>query len=681
MEFVNPGFLFALLALAVPVIIHLFNFRKFKKVYFTNVSFLQDLKQQTQKQSRIKHLLVLLMRMLALAAIIIAFAQPYIPSQQKVVNPNEQNAVSIFVDNSFSMQAESEKGILLEDAKEKAREIVSAYKESDRFQLLTNDFEGRHQFFVSRDEVLDMVDDIKISPVVKSINEAMNRQKDLLNSSKMEIKTSYIVSDFQKSFVSQVEPHTDTAINFFLIPIPALNTDNIFIDSCWFEAPVQQKDQSVLLNVKIKNLSDNGYEKIPLRLRLNGQQKSLASFDLSSQSETNVTLAYTNSNTGIQFGQLEIDDYPVNFDDQLFFSYTVSSLTKILCINGDGENLYLNSLFRNDSSFLLENRKQGTIDYSSFANYGLIILNELNTASSGLAQEIERFVKNGGSIMIIPSIEMDMISINQMLSKVTSESYNQLDTARSTIKYINLEHPIYADVFDEIPENLNLPVVFQRFGIQVQTTTPQEVLLRLQNGGIFLNVQNSGKGKVYLLASPLQNEYSNFAKHAIFVPTLYKIAISSVANEKLYYTLGQNEVIQASSVKMGNDEVFRIKKENTDFEVIPDHRMVGSGVDILVHDQINEAGNYILQTGQNIIKGLSFNNDRTESALDFYTHDELTNWLSESKLSQIQIVETGSKSFAQTITELNRGISLWAWFVLITLVFLLAEVLLLRLWK
>ena len=79
MQFVNPLFLFGLFAIAIPVIIHLFNFRKFQKVYFTNVDFIEELKQQTQKQSQLKHLLVLLLRILAIASLVFAFAQPYIP--------------------------------------------------------------------------------------------------------------------------------------------------------------------------------------------------------------------------------------------------------------------------------------------------------------------------------------------------------------------------------------------------------------------------------------------------------------------------------------------------------------------------------------------------------------------------------------------------------------------------
>ena len=78
-EFVNPGFLWGLFALIIPIIIHLFNFKRYKKVYFSNVRFLQELQSETKKQSQLKRWLLFLSRLLAFACIILAFAQPFLP--------------------------------------------------------------------------------------------------------------------------------------------------------------------------------------------------------------------------------------------------------------------------------------------------------------------------------------------------------------------------------------------------------------------------------------------------------------------------------------------------------------------------------------------------------------------------------------------------------------------------
>ena len=64
MLFANPVFLIALTALGIPVIIHLYNFRRYKKIYFTNVRFIAEIKQESKNRSQLKHLLILLMRLL-----------------------------------------------------------------------------------------------------------------------------------------------------------------------------------------------------------------------------------------------------------------------------------------------------------------------------------------------------------------------------------------------------------------------------------------------------------------------------------------------------------------------------------------------------------------------------------------------------------------------------------------
>ena len=120
------------------IIIHLFNFRRFKKVPFTNVVFLRELKEETSSRSRLRHLLVLLTRLLAVAFLVLAFAQPYIPSEKQTQRAGIQT-VSVFIDNSFSMEAQSREGSRLDIARNRARDIAMSYRPSDRFQVLTND--------------------------------------------------------------------------------------------------------------------------------------------------------------------------------------------------------------------------------------------------------------------------------------------------------------------------------------------------------------------------------------------------------------------------------------------------------------------------------------------------------------------------------------------------------------
>ena len=234
MQFLFPGFLLALGFLAIPVIIHLFNFRRYKTVYFSNVKFLREVKEETASRSKLKHLIVLASRLLALSFLVFAFAQPYLPNKKNQVSAGKK-FVSIYVDNSFSMNAISGGRSLLDKAKLAAKEIAAGYSADDQFQLLSNDFQGKQQRLVGKEEFKNLVDEVEISPAVRTFAEIGKRQKDALSRGNNKNQLAYLLSDFQKNMG---ELALDSLVTYNLIPLAADAQSNIYIDSCWFNEPV-----------------------------------------------------------------------------------------------------------------------------------------------------------------------------------------------------------------------------------------------------------------------------------------------------------------------------------------------------------------------------------------------------------------------------------------------------------
>ena len=681
MQFVNPLFLFGLFAIAIPIIIHLFNFRKFQKVYFTNVEFIEELKQQTQKQSQLKHLIILLLRILAITALVLAFAQPYIPVTEDEVIHDSQAQVSIFVDNSFSMEAASQDGILLDKAIQDARDISFAYKSSDLFQLLTNDFEGKHQRYVSRDEFLEILDEVEISSVTRLLSEVYNRQADLFLESKPGNYTSYIISDFQNSISDFENIEADSSIRLFLIPVEATDKNNLYIDSIWFSSPVQRMNQLVKLNVRVKNASENDFEKIPVKLMMNDQQRAIASFDLNAGEEVVVEMPYTNNKTGIQFGKLEITDFPITYDDAFYFTYEVKNEIPILSIskNEDGDE-YLNSLFGKDSAFAFYQLPENRLDYSSFNNFNMIILDKPDNISSGLSQGLSRFANNGGSVLVIPGTNIDFDNYMEFLLNLNSPYYTSVDTFQTKVSDINLQSQVFEDVFESMPENIDLPKVQKHYIIKRQTNSMFETLLQMQNGNIFLGAVPVGLGMVYILASPLDTEWSNFPKHAIFVPALYKIALLSNPGNKLFYTIGNNQNIVIRNTALNGDKVFKIVSMDQQFEVIPEFQNLNSQINIS-NNRISKAGNYTIDVADRQLAGVAFNYNRIESNLDNLDSQALEKRIKDTGLQNTSIISSTERSLSTVITQLNKGYQLWKTFIILVLVFLLGEVILLRFWK
>ena len=685
MNFTYPAFLFALSAIAIPIIIHLFNFRKFKTVYFSNVRFLKEVKEETQAKSKLKNLLVLLARILAIIALVLAFAQPVLPSANKKVSVGDKT-ISIFVDNSFSMDAVNKNGTLLGDAKKRALEIVAAYKPTDRIQLLTNDFEGKHQRLVNKEEFVQLLDEVKISPATRSISEIVSRQMDVLQQSNTKIKTSFIISDFQKSIVNIDAIKNDTSVNINLVPLVAAEKNNVYIDTCWFETPVRQFNQIEKLHVRIKNVSDKAVENNSIKLFINNIQKTPASFTVDKDAETEVVLSFASKESGIQQCRVELNDYPVTFDDKFYFSFEVSKNIPVLCINGsesNGGSTYLNKLFGNDSLFILKNNAENKLDYSTLSQNKLIVLNELKSISSGLSQELNRFMNNGGSVIVFPNKQSDLNSYKDFFMSAKANYFERLDTATTKIDKINSDNPLYKDVFDKktfTATNLDLPKVSKHFVFSKTTQSNEEYLLKLQNGDNFLCKYDVGKGKLYTSAVALDAAFSNFAKHAIFVPTLYKIGMYSQTVQPLFHTIGNDQMIECNNVLTG-ESVFHIKGIATTFDIIPEHKVLDSKTEISTHNQITEAGNYNLYADKDLVTGLSYNFNRKESDLNCYSVDDLKKQLSAKNISNINVLEATAQSLTQSLSEAEQGKKLWKLCIILALLFLAIEVMILRFMK
>ncbi|MCW3101920.1 MAG: N-terminal double-transrane protein [Bacteroidetes bacterium] len=685
MSFTYPAFLFALSAIAIPVIIHLFNFRKFKTVYFSNVRFLKEVKQETQAKSKLKHLLVLAARILFITFLVLAFAQPFIPVENSKVIPGDK-AVSIFIDNSFSMDAVNKNGTLLDDAKRRAMEIVAAYKPSDRFQLLTNDFEGRHQRLVNKEEFAELLDEVKISPATKSLSEITSRAFDVLQQSGSKSKTAFILSDFQKSLSNLDELKNDTGITVNLLPLSAIEKSNVYIDTCWFETPVRQFNQVEKLHVRIRNVSEKELENNSIKLFINNIQKTPASFNAEKNGETEVVLSFASREAGVQHCRIELSDYPVTFDDKFYFSFEVAKTIPVLCINAAGatpESAYLDKLFGADSLFVQKNVSDNQIDYSTLSANSLIVLNELKTISSGLAQELKRFMDNGGSVLVFPAKDADLAGYKEFSLLARANYFERYDTAGTKVDKINLDHEIYRDVFEKktfSATNLDLPKVSSHYALSKTTRSAEEYLLRLQNGDVFLAKYPVGKGKLYLCSGGLGSNFSNFAKHAIFVPTLYKIAMYSLKSGPLFYTIGNDESIETDKPLSG-ENVYHIKSTTGTFDIIPEHRVIESGTEIMAHGQITNAGNYNLFADKDPVAGISFNFNRKESDLNCYTQAELTDQVNKSNLFNFNVLNNSEQSLTHSLAELDQGKKLWKLCLILALLFLAAEVILLRFMK
>jgi hypothetical protein len=674
MQFLYPTFLLALGALAIPIIIHLFYFRRFKKVYFTNVKFLKEVKEETSSRNKLKNLLVLLMRLFAVAFLVFAFAQPFIPTKEDV--KKGLAAVSVFVDNSYSMSALSQEVPLIELAREKAREVIQAYTVEDRIQILTHDFEGRHQRMYSKEEALTLIDEIELSPSVKNITNILGRQKQTIASENLERNNIYMISDFQKS-ISDIENINDSLYNVNFIPLQSVQEKNITIDTCWFDAPVAMLNQTNKLIVRLTNYSEDDAENIRLSLKYENQTQPLGSFDIKAQSSIYDTANITVLKPGWQSAELSITDYPVQFDDKYKFSFNVDEDIKILSINSSGDNKYLNAAFLGINYFTIENQEAQNVNYARLPEFDLIVLNDLAQISSGLAAEINQYILNGGNTLMFPGLNSNLRSINDFLNIVQSNTLERLTTAQKQVSDLNKEEFIFSDVFESQNRNITLPVSQQSFELTTFQSKSEEPILRYRDGSSYLGKYQRGKGHFYLCSAPLQEDKNNLVRNAeIFVPMLYKMAVSTGVRKNISYVIGKDYNIETDKIIEEGDIVYKIEGPE---EFIPGQYKSAGQTLLNVSDQLKTEGFYNLVLNQEQVSILAFNYDRKESDMAYYSLDELKSLVSNTNITVFDNIATAD--FTNIIGESEKGVVLWRWCIILALIFLGLEILLLRLWK
>ena len=679
MLFLNPYFLFGLTAIAVPVIIHLFNFRKYKKVYFTNVKFMQELRQQTRKTSDLRHLIILFLRILAIVSLVLAFARPYIPRDALMASPSATHKVVVYVDNSFSMESQGVNGSLIDEALRRAAEIAGAYRPADQFVLITNDFEARHRRWTGREDFLNALTEVKPGPVNRNPGELIQLVKELAGG---DAATVYLISDFRKSSVNAGSIGADSLNRYFLLPLTANKVNNVYIDSCWFESPLHLAGQNVKLWVRVKNQGSEKIDKVPLKLTINGRQRAVSSISASPSSVTDLSIAWNEHEKGIMSAVLSITDQPVVFDDNLYFSYSVMPSVPVLCISGESSDPYLGALLGNDSAFVYTRVSQESVDYSSISSRNLVILDGLKEISSGLAGELSRFVSSGGHLLVIPSATGVSPGYQSFLQSMGCDYYLKINRVKQKVAGLNLRSRIFSDVFDRVPENMDLPAVNEYYTITRQSRAGQEVLMTLQNGDVFLGSVNCGSGKVYLLAVPLVPAFSNFPRHAVFVPAIYNIALMSQSGAPLYYTLGTDEVVQAPLRNLpSGEETLRLRLKDSEAEFVPAISKGPGTASLLFHGEIREAGNYILYGNRQALSGVSFNYNRRESDLGVADPAGIVSAMKKAGVEDVSVLSQTGKPLSGQIEEMNQGLRLWKIFVVLALLFLAGEVLLLRFWK
>lgn len=670
MQFLFPSFLWALGLLAIPIIIHLFYFRRYKEVYFTNVRLLKELVEETSSKNKLKNILILLSRLAIMAALIFAFAQPFLKSNES--KDMGSSAVSIYIDNSWSMNAKSGDISLFQIAKKKALEIINAFTESDKFQILSNDFNSTNLRLVSKSEARDLLEQITLGPKVQTLSKIGAKQNQSLENYPSQNKHSFIISDFQKNNSGLAIP-TDSSIQRHLIPLQYLEENNVGIDSAYFLTPVITPGQSNKIVFHVKNFGRSDVENIKVNYQINGQEYPSSPLSIKSNKEVVDTITVSSSKVGWNELTIKLNDYPIQFDDQYHLSFLVKEEIKVLVVYSKLLSEELMNYIKAIPYFKVSTQELSKLDYGKFKEFQLIILANLPQVSSGLGTELRKGLEEGVNLVVFPAPDLGNMSYKELNTAISFPTIISFDRNQREASRINTEADIFQDVFSNPNANIKLPITKGHYTFSPNKSI--ESILANRDQSLLLFRYNIGQAMVYVCSSPFLSEYNDLTKSPeILLPFLFKASISGSKNSKFSYTIGKDPIIEWNTISNLSQEDMRLTMKGPE-EFIPSIRTSQNKTIIEIFDQVSKAGNYQLLKNNEEIGKISFNEDRIESDLRLISLQEIK----EKYGKYFSIIESAENTdFTNLLQATMQKSQWWRYLLWGALLFLLIEALLIR---
>lgn len=639
MQFKHPEILYFLFLLVIPILVHLFQLRRFKKEFFTNVRFLKELSIQTRKSSKIKKCLLLSTRLLLLTCVIIAFAQPFFKAKDE---KNSSNEMYIVLDNSFSMQAKGQKGELLKRA---IQELLENTPENQTFSLITNS-----ETFWNTDikSIRTELQNLKYSALPFQLESAMAKIK----SRKSAFSKDVIIITDAVGLESKQLKSIDSDFNTYFIIPESEQKNNASIDSVFIH---QTLDDFYEIGLKLSAFGEND-KRIPVALY---NQKKLIAKTLTKLETKEMTVYFTIPKQDFH-GYASITDNGLEYDNNLYFSISKPKKNNIISIGTPEKSNFLSRIYTNDE-FNFNNFAIETLDYNALEKQNTIVLNELDQIPQALQTTLKSFVEKGGNLVLIPSAKVSTINFNPFLKIFGNLQFKSLENKEKLVTKINFNHPLFSGVFENKINNFQYPKTKISFGI----LGSNPAVLYYEDQTAFLTSISNPISAVYIFTAPINLENSNFQQSPLIVPVFYKMGINSQNNDVNAMTIGNNNPFLVDAT-LSKDEILKVQNETETF--IPVQQMLNDKVKLTFNDYPEQAGNFVIYNLKERLQNISFNYSRTESNLD---QDN------EEAVSDYKTIDSIETVFNTLQTERTDS-QIWKWFVIFALLFLVTEMAIIR---
>ncbi len=684
MSFLSPFFLIAVTAIGLPLLIHLLNLKRPKRIKFSTLAFFEELQKTTIRKIRIKKYLLLLFRLLAIACLALVLARPFLPPGiTSVGDANAPTIYGILVDNSISMARIGQQGPLIEQAKEVLKTIEQSSKENDRFILQSTNGEELYATIIGHGQFLRRVDELEIQSSGNYTDTRVNDLLEVMRNAPYENKRFFLITDGQRS---QLTSLGEQELESDLISKVVINLDDVAVQNTVIKSLETSTNMigpglPVSLTVTVENISDVPVANQFLSLEFTGSLVGQYSLSMDARSSSTFAFQVTPPAAGSSIGKVVIEGDEFTLDNEYYFTLQVPDQRKILWVKEEDYQVELASYTEvvleasgdNDAQISYQESDPEILGTVSISEFDAIILDGLKEIPEYSFGNLQEYVESGGGLLFFPSEQGNLRNYNTFFQEFNAGRFEGISGEYSSFNAIasgntiQEDHPIFSGLFDkDEDEDLRVtdPDIYYYYRFAPSSSPGGIDIISLRNGDPVYREKRFGYGRVIISSIGNAPGWSNFTVKPLYAPFYYRTLLyASSSNEG-----GFSEHILGNSFEwVGDIEASEGTLEVQGEEVIPDARVSPAGV-ALSYPAKNWNPGWINISDQEKEYSVAVNLERSESEFSKIEASQLS-----ANFTVVSAEGADTGSLENRIRESGFGKEIWSWFMVAGLLFLVIE--------
>jgi hypothetical protein len=537
--FLYPLFLFGLAAASLPVLIHLLNRRRLKRIKFPAVRFILLSQKRISRSYRLRHWLLLALRTLAVLCLALLLANPIFQTGAGLFAGGGPVALVVVLDNSLSMTWSGD-GNGFKQAKDAARLLITSLNDGDRAALIPTSIDGKEAFRLKGEKavLLKELDGIEIADGTANLTAALGKAYELLNEPVGQKEIRFITDmgltgweQFSVATLKQVDPS---------IPLKLIRVGRKQQPLNGSVKDVRLGGQGVGVNLPIQieatlaNFGDSEIKDLLVQLSIDGQNKEQKLATVPPKGETTVSFQTRINQPGAHNGQVMLKKDGLAGNPLANFALEAQDKLRVLVVDGDPQT----SLVQSESFFLIRAlNPAGERDSSLFLptvilsdglnaanleSFQVVMLCNVATLPDGFVAKLQNYLRQGGGLLIFAGDKFQPDSYNQKLGQTLPGALRDKKTGPETsgekIDKIDLTHPALQTLVEPIlQESLKSARVWS------YARSAGKALIALANGEPLLLEQKVGAGKVMLVSTSADRDWSDLPVKTVYLPMIQSL--------------------------------------------------------------------------------------------------------------------------------------------------------------